>query len=48
MKHKRSRSYPGKRTRLSRRKSRKMFTKGASRVNGKNYGGSPMRGGIRL
>lgn len=34
---------------MSRRKSRKSFSRGAQRVHPKNLrGGSPMRGGIRL
>lgn len=37
-----------KRKRLSRRKSGKMFSKGASRTHEKNVRRSPMRGGIRL
>lgn len=36
------------RKRLSRGKSRKMFTKTAKRVHRKNGFGRPMRGGIRL
>ena len=37
-----------KRIKLSRRKSRKMFTNGAKRVHVKNATNVPMRGGIRL
>jgi len=37
-----------KRSRIPRRKSKRMFRKGASRVHKRNYRGSPMRGGIRL
>lgn len=37
-----------KRRPMSRKHSRKLFTKTAMRVNGKNLMGSPMRGGIRL
>jgi len=37
-----------KRFKLRRGRSRRMFSKGARRVHKKNYGGSPMRGGIRL
>lgn len=37
-----------KRMKLSRRKSGKMFSKGAKRVHVKNAKSSPMRGGIRL
>lgn len=36
------------RKKMGRSHSRKNFTKGAMRVNKRNYGGSPMRGGIRL
>jgi len=36
-----------KRSKMSRQKSRKTFTKGA-RVKSKNYASGPMRGGIRL
>lgn len=36
------------RKRLSRRRSKKMFTRGAMRVRKKNYARSPMRGGYRL
>lgn len=37
-----------RRSKLSRGHSRKVFSRGASRVHPKNSGGSPMRGGIRL
>lgn len=37
-----------RRRKMSRTKSRKVFTKGAKRVNPKNRMGRPMRGGIRL
>lgn len=37
-----------KRMRLNRRKSRKLFTRGAKNVKRRNYRGSPMRGGIKL
>lgn len=37
-----------KRYKLSKGKSRKMFTKTAKRVNKKNGYSRPMRGGIRL
>lgn len=37
-----------KRYKLSRRKSKKLFTKHAKRVNGRNVHAKPMRGGIRL
>ena len=36
-----------KRKSLSRKKSKKMFRKGASKVHPKNYAPMPMRGGIR-
>lgn len=36
-----------KRMKLSRRKSKKLFTKTAKKVNNRNYI-TPMRGGIRL
>ncbi len=36
------------RKKMSRKSSRKSFTKGAVNVHKKNLGGSPMRGGIRL
>jgi hypothetical protein len=36
------------RKKLSRGKSRRMFTRSAKRVNKKNAMGRPMRGGIRL
>lgn len=37
-----------KRYKLSRSKSKKIFKKGAQRVNKKNLPRNPMRGGIRL
>ncbi len=37
-----------KRKRIKRRKSRKLFTKGAKKVHRKNGLTNPMRGGIRL
>lgn len=37
-----------KRFRMSRGKSRRSFSRGASRTHRRNVGGSPMRGGIRL
>jgi len=37
-----------RRHKISRSKSRRSFTKGAVRMNRRNLGGSPMRGGIRL
>lgn len=36
------------RKRMSKKSSRKIFKRGASRVHVKNMRGSPMRGGIRL
>ena len=41
---------PGRRSKMNRRKSKRSFTKGATRVHRKNGGGRarPMRGGIRL
>lgn len=39
---------PLKRKRIKRRKSRKLFTKGAKKVHRKNGLTNPMRGGIRL
>ncbi len=36
------------RKRMSRRKSKKYFSKTASRSHRKNFRASPMRGGIRL
>ncbi len=36
------------RHKIGRTKDRKHFSRGAMRVHKKNYGGSPMRGGIRL
>ncbi len=38
----------GRRNRMSRRKSKRQFTKGATRVHRKNMRSGPMRGGIRL
>ncbi len=37
-----------RRQRMNRKKSRKLFSKTASRTNGKNIRGRPMRGGWRL
>lgn len=37
-----------KRQKMSKKASRRSFTKGAKRVHGKNVMTSPMRGGIRL
>lgn len=37
-----------KRRRMSRKKSRKNFRKGAVRTNSKNMRAAPMRGGYRL
>lgn len=37
-----------KRHKMSRKKSRRSFTRGAVRVHKKNSSGRPMRGGIRL
>ena len=37
-----------KRRKLKRKYSRKLFSRTASKVKGKNYSKSPMRGGIRL
>lgn len=37
-----------RRKRLTKRKSRRLFTKTASRVHKRNLGHVPMRGGIRL
>lgn len=37
-----------KRRKLSRRKSKKIFTKGAVRVKRKNLRAKPMRGGFRI
>lgn len=36
------------RKKMSRRKSKRLFSRTASKVNKKNYKASPMRGGIRL
>ena len=36
------------RKKLSRKKSRKLFTNTAQKVHAKNAGGMPMRGGYRL
>lgn len=38
----------GKRSKMPRRASKKLFTKTAAKVHGKNRMGAPMRGGIRL
>lgn len=40
--------FMARRFKMSRGKSRRSFTKGAQRVHRKNFGGNPMRGGIRL
>lgn len=37
-----------KRFKMSKPSSKRLFTKTAQRVNGRNYQGTPMRGGIRL
>lgn len=37
-----------KRSRISKKKSGRSFTRGALRVNGRNTAAAPMRGGIRL
>lgn len=37
-----------KRHKLSKKSSRKLFAKTASRTNGRNVHSNPMRGGIRL
>lgn len=37
-----------KRQKMSKRHSRKLFTKTASRTHGRNVHHNPMRGGIRL
>lgn len=37
-----------KRKKLSKKSSKKMFTKHAKKSNGRNFQGAPMRGGIRL
>lgn len=37
-----------RRRKMSRKSSRRSFTKGAVRVHRKNVSGAPMRGGIRL
>ncbi len=37
-----------RRRKMSRKKSKRQFTKGATRVHRRNVGGRPMRGGIRL
>ncbi len=37
-----------KRNKMSRKKSKRSFTKGATRVHRRNISGRPMRGGIRL
>ena len=36
------------RSKMSKKRSRKSFTKGAQRVKSKNYAAAPMRGGYRL
>ncbi len=36
------------RRKIDRKKSRRQFTKGATRVHRRNVAGRPMRGGIRL
>lgn len=37
-----------RRQKMGRSNSRKVFTKHASKSHRKNFGGNPMRGGIRL
>lgn len=37
-----------KRMAMSRKGSKRLFTRTAQKVNGKNFRGAPMRGGIRL
>jgi len=37
-----------RRRKMNRRKSKRQFTKGATRVHRRNVSGRPMRGGIRL
>ncbi len=37
-----------KRKKFSKKKSKRNFTKGATRVHRRNISGRPMRGGIRL
>jgi len=37
-----------KRHKMGKKKSKRMFSKGASRTHGRNVRSSPMRGGIRL
>lgn len=37
-----------KRHKVSRKKSKRMFSKGAGRTHARNVRSSPMRGGIRL
>ncbi len=37
-----------RRRKMSKKKSRKVFTNGAKRINKKNTSPPPMRGGIRL
>lgn len=37
-----------RRHKMNKRKSKKMFSKGASRTHKKNINTNPMRGGIRL
>ncbi len=36
------------RRKMNRKKSKRQFTKGATRVHRRNVAGRPMRGGIRL
>lgn len=36
------------RSKIGRSKSRKSFTRGATRINARNFAPGPMRGGIRL
>lgn len=36
------------RRKLNKRKSKRMFTRGAMRIKKRNYNRSPMRGGYRL
>lgn len=42
------RKFHKKRFKLPRRRSKRLFTKTAQRVNGRNVAAGPMRGGIRL
>jgi len=37
-----------KRSKMSKGRSQKMFRRGASRTNSRNFSPTPMRGGIRL